>query len=143
MRGIAPFLISALFVVFSILVVIGVPTMHQNDCNDLSSTYGDTTTPIASLDDNWQLQGSFFIGSGHIRQEPTYTFYVGDSASGYQMRTIEATGVKIFTDENEHPYYLTKSRWVDRGLTCMPVFIQELHVPNNTIVKQYNLDGDL
>jgi len=141
MRYVLPLLVAMLLVTY--FVFISSAMNPTKDCNILSSTQGDTRIPIASLSDNWQIQGSFFIGSGHIKQEPSYTFYVGNPSTGYQLKTIDATGVKIFTDENAHPYYLTKMRWVDGGMTCLPIYTEELHVPNNTIVKQYNLDGSL
>lgn len=109
----------------------------------------DTKTPIASLSDATGTKGSFVLGSGSVSNELVFTYYVGTTS--FQLKQVPAKYTTIYMDENGSPYLLTRV-YMKRDLNCDNVTLSEsrlwymateyeFHVPNGTIVKQYNLNG--
>lgn len=137
---------------FMILLIIGVCgvfvlfnslMLKQHDCSNYQSeTFNDESIPIYSVNDKWKITSeAFIIGSGRIHEDPAYTFYTGNSSEGYYLKTVSTNRVRIFMDENDHPYYRSKIQWVDTFAGCFPITTGELHVPNGTILPTYKLDG--
>lgn len=89
---------------------------------------------IISINDGSQTDGSFFLGSGYISEDPFYVTYA-TTDRGYILLTIPAYQTEIIEDEDNNPYvhkraHITKIRY-------------EIHVPHGTIIRQFNLDGKL
>lgn len=137
-------LIGVIFVVIVPWIFYFNPIHQSQPCNEIYKNFsGETRTPIVSLNDKWTTTGSFFIGCGNVKSQSVYVFYTGNNQVGYTMVKLHTDGVRIFMDENNSPYYSTRTVWLDSLFgTCMPYTIQEIHVPNGTIVKQYSLDGE-
>ena len=88
---------------------------------------------IISLNDNIGSHSDFFIGSGTIDSVSRYYFYKKVGV-GYMQGSISASYTLIIMDENDNPYV---NKTIKNGITEG----YELHVPNNTIVREYNLNG--
>lgn len=100
------------------------------------------STWITSLQDLWSTSGSFFLGSGGISENAVYVYYTGDNKEGYSLATVPASQTKIFMDTNDRPYLLKKRVFVrDNPIMCSLEIRYELHVPENTIVKEFKVDG--
>lgn len=100
----------------------------------------DKTTYIETLDDNMGIYGTFVLGSGTISSEPVYTFYQEGSNGGLYLGTIPATGTPIFRDTESEPYIKSHT------CPCCNTYkttSYEIHVPNNTVIRHYTLDGKL
>jgi hypothetical protein len=88
---------------------------------------------IISLNDNIGSHSDFFIGSGTVDSVSRYYFYKKVGV-GYMQGSIPASYTLIVMDENDNPYVnVTIKNGITEGY--------ELHVPNNTIVREYNLNG--
>jgi hypothetical protein len=109
----------------------------------------DTKTPIASLSDSSGPHGSFILGSGSVSNELVFTYYIGTTS--FQLKQVPAEYTTIYMDENDAPYLLTRVH-MKRNLNSDNITLSEIrlwyaateyefHVPNGTIVRQYNLNG--
>lgn len=100
--------------------------------------------PLQTLSDTLTIQGSFSLGSGSIDGEPVYLYYWGDDIKGFKLGHKNAEDCTIFRDEENKPYLkITElcSNNVYGIETCFEKSY-EFHVPKNTIVSRYNLDGE-
>jgi len=119
---------------------------------------------ILSLQDNFETQsnihGSFVLGFGGVGGSSSTDCYyytmTGNESSGYLLTKYSATNTYIFMDENTNPYSIDKvivsvsnykTNWFFGGLLKpLKQFkyddskVKELHVPNDTIKVQYNID---
>jgi hypothetical protein len=94
-----------------------------------------TKTDIYSLNDEAILQGKFILGSGYIVSHPVYVYYEQISG-GYMLKTAPAVNSIIYMDQEIEPYVVV-SEW-----KCAPISYI-FHIPNNSVVHQYNLDSNL
>jgi hypothetical protein len=105
---------------------------------DYQTTNVTETIPILSLRDNSRIYGEFALGSGVISSEAVYVFYIKNDDGSYSRNNIDADITKIYMDENEHPYLL--KRLTETKLSHYRHLVSgELHVPNGTIVMEYNV----
>ena len=105
-------------------------------------------TSIVSLSDTSLVYGSFVLGTGSVSDEMYFTYYEGTTS--FRLKKIPADQTIIIMDENTHPY-LTKiikmertthfNNNIDEDFVPWQLPQYEFHVPNGTIVKQYNLNG--
>ena len=129
----------ALLVLFVVLPNI---TEQQKPICDEMKDKVTSYTPIYSTEDGTAVRGSFFLGSGRVNSYMVYYFYTGDDANGFQRKMLDAQNTYVFQD-SETPYMLTKTKY---GMTpmdaliqvkgCLPIEVNELHVPNNTLIKE-------
>jgi hypothetical protein len=109
-----------------------------------------TNTSIHSLHDKAMLRGSFFLGTGTLSDKMYFTYYEGETS--FKLKRVPADTTTIFMDEDDHPYIKTitpMKRTVYSDGRATPSSrdywretTYEFHVPNGTIVKEYNLNGE-
>lgn len=120
---------KCIYAIIAIMLVV-VPSF-------IISTIPDVVTydryEIISLNDNIVNRGDFFIGSGTVDSVSRYYFYKKVGV-GYMQKNIPAAYTLIVMDENDNPYVKVT---IKNGITDG----YELHVPNNTIVREFNLNG--
>jgi hypothetical protein len=95
--------------------------------------YEDRRYELASLFNDSQVKGSFFLGCGTIDSEE-YLFAWAREANEISWKRIKMSSeyCRVFTDENEKPYAIeTWNRRGDREY--------QIHIPANTIIKQFSL----
>jgi hypothetical protein len=90
---------------------------------------------IKSLNDNNKIEGSFFLGSGSIKEEPVFVAYACLTNGGYVLKTFHAADTVIFEDNPPVPYIHVTGYADQRHY--------DIHVPTGTIIQQYTLDGKL
>ena len=109
-----------------------------------------TIAPIYSLHDFNTVEGRFFLGSGTIGGVSKYTMYVdANDEGGLKQLQIRADRVTIYRDGGDSPYVVTIQRCKINKKTGEVVGTisvygypkYDLHVPSNTIVEEYVLDG--
>lgn len=117
-------------IMFIISVIIVIPAIFLATIPD---TVAYNQRQIVSLNDNVGLYGTFFLGSGTVESVSRYYFYekVG---TGYKQGSIPTISTIIFMDENSNPYVMSKY------VNGYPESY-EIHVPNNTIIRDYKLNG--
>lgn len=99
---------------------------------------------IVALQDNLGAAGNFFLGSGYIDNELSYTYMHYVEGCGYKAETVEASNVYVeFTDEQ--PYvsvvkYRFKDNW--RNYITIPYNSEDIffYVPEGSILQNYNID---
>jgi hypothetical protein len=149
---------------FILIIFIGVPlVILYIGMTGTASTVGATNSkmcsgeydrivsdiPIISLNDRYAIEGSFFLGSGYISEEPVYVFYTNDNThGGYRLDHAPVETSSIFMDSDSmhrgarlittNKYTLHKSFPLD---LCLPDEWNEIHVPEGTIINEYKLDG--
>jgi hypothetical protein len=109
-----------------------------------SEEYSDNY--IISLKDTMFVNGRFALGSGYIDEKPAFIYYQVVN-NGYQLKSVPADQTIVIEDENDKPYIketlsvnyarLSGMRSVNSYKTKY-----EIHVPKDTIVKNFNLDSE-
>lgn len=113
-----------------------------------SNVFG--VTYISSISANSNVSGDFFLGSGTIDSK-NYYYFVVNSDFGYQISKIEITNqVYLREDGDNNPfieytkYNCTYQNWFSRIFFKKSFFNEDreiiIHVPKNTIIKNYNVD---
>jgi hypothetical protein len=112
--------------------------------NGMPTEFITGDVPILSLQDTQSISGSFFLGSGSVNQLPVYTFYINDNQNGgYKIQRLSEDDTRIHMDATNE----TGARWIMKrklmksGLACRFVEWNELHVPPETIIREFKLDG--
>lgn len=132
-------------VIVALLISAAVGTTKISE----QQVYSDVSVPIASLADTSGTTGSFVLGCGQIRDDIYYMYYEGVDPGPFTIRRINADGVRIFTDEDVSPYILFRTVTTVHKLKngskteAGRVKITEIHVPRNTIRKNFNLDSEV
>jgi len=93
------------------------------------------TIQIKSLNDGSQISGHFTLGSGYIKQDPVFIVYERLQNEGYVLKTLPADDTIIYEDNPSIPYI--------RVSGCAFKLEYEIHVPSESIIQQYALDGKL
>lgn len=106
-------------------------------------------TYISSLSVNSNISGSFCLGSGNIG-ETNYYYYVSNSEFGYKISKIETDNVYIKEDCKSKPFIeYSRYKCVHQNWFISLFFNKQfndkdgeiiIHVPQNTVVKNYNVD---
>ena len=100
--------------------------------------------PIYSSDLSTELHGTFVLGSGNVDSDPVYYVYSGDPKTGLSLVSFPTSRSKIFLDENENPH-VREIHWIN-GVTGEKMFYPfetfELHIPENSIKRDYNMGLD-
>jgi len=109
-------------------------------------------TYINSLSVNSSISGNFFLGSGRIENKDYY-YYISNSEFGYKISKLENDGntyVKEDIKINNKPfieftkYNAVHINWFAKIIFKNKFFSKDgetiIHVPLNTIIKEYNVD---
>jgi len=112
-----------------------------------SESFYDGTWSIHQLTDSSQIEGSFFLGSGSIRQTPVYYFYAETGTDTYELHWVNASRTTIHeSDSNPHidyTGYRSENAWLNvfgaAGADGQETY--DIYVPKGSIVQNYNLNG--
>jgi len=104
---------------------------------------------ISSLTDSSLTGGHFILGTGSISERTYFVYYAGTNPS--YLKKTPTDGVGIFTDEEKDPHISTITRMrttCHRNGVCESERLfepvrYEIHVPNGTIKRNYNLNGEV
>lgn len=100
--------------------------------------------PIIALQDNIETNGSFFLGSGTVDENPVY-YYMAEDEFGYKMDTIDvdSTYIKYSKDkthiETYTPYFTNGVVEFFTG-GCLGSSRTVIYIPKGSIVENYNID---
>lgn len=95
-------------------------------------------TQIESLESGQSIRGYFVLGSGSVNGRDVYIYYTKNTDGGYVRNHVNADNTVIYMDENESPYLISKYVETNR-LHVQFINSYELHVPNGTITKTFNV----
>lgn len=101
---------------------------------------------IYSLQDNSNVNGTFILGGGSVKEEPVYTYYIKTNA-GYMLTNIKSELCAIQeSDKIKHSIVTRKNVFINNNLRrwlieprATPEHI--VYVPNGTIIRNFNLDS--
>ena len=100
---------------------------------------------IVSLQDNSDINGRFFLGSGYIKQDMQYTFYY-KSKDGFRLKQVKSDKAVINYSDNPRvirykdvPIDGWYNNWLANGYK--PSERYKIYVPKGTIKTNYNLDA--
>jgi hypothetical protein len=133
------------FVIAMILIVCGLGLFAINDTFGPKEE-GFSDTRIISLKDTALIHGSFTLGSGVLDQKPSFMYYkVVDN--GFQLKSVPASMTTIIEDENDKPfireYYKIWYTLFTHKKNGYKTLNYEIHVPKDTIIRQFNLDSEV
>ena len=140
MRGEDLFIIVFILCIFgggALICVDVIFAIQENEFNNYN---------IISLKDTASVNGRFALGSGFVNEKPSFMYYqVVDN--GYRLKSVPADRTTIIEDENDKPY-IKELLVVDYGrlsgsrtVICYRT-TYEIHVPKDTIVKDFSLNSE-
>ena len=106
---------------------------------------------ILSLDRESGVSGSFTLGSGSVKNAPSYLYYIKTSDGGYRLKSVDASKCIVYQDENVTPYIKSQYLRSDTLFRDM-VYSERGNIGDNYIVRfinetgsydWYELDGDV
>ena len=104
--------------------------------------YEETVTPIVALEDNVAFNGTFFLGTGAVKDDIRY-YYMIDTERGYVMQNIKASNAYIKYDANPR-IVIENGRGFKHWYNYIWAFPVSTHytiyVPEGTILNNYNID---
>lgn len=151
-------IIAGLFYTMVLMIVLFIPLVIIETSSNLEKEYKPIKKEILSLDDTDNTSGSFFLGSGDFGNKQVFTFYYKTSDGGYKRDYESASKTTIYEDENTSPYIQYNmyrkiswdSKWrfwllfytIDNKNSKFDYLENiEIHVPENTIIKEISLDN--
>ena len=106
--------------------------------------YQTEETPICALSDNSDIDGSFFLGSGYVKEDMYYYYLVKNDDGSKEMHKIAATGTPVDDSETENPRIVTEYKRNSNPVVRFFFFTyQESHkiyIPPKSIKYSYNID---
>ena len=114
-----------------ILIVLGLVSFVIASSGCLEDLCGESRrTPIISLTLNGKVEGTFFLGSGSIEDEPVYYFYK-EKEGGLILDYVYATETIVIETNDVEPVL------VEYGCTFKQ---SKLYVPEGTIIRHMVMD---
>ena len=130
----ASLLCSALTLIITAIVGTCIPSSEI--------VYKETVTPIVALEDNMTTNGTFFLGTGAVKNDIHY-YYMIETERGYKLQDIAASKAYIKYDTN--PRIVVEKgcgfkHWYN-NIWAFPVSTRyTIYVPEGTILNNYNID---
>ena len=101
---------------------------------------------LVALHDNTATSGSFFLGSGYFGNYLAYQFYLRNADGGVVGKTLTARDAVIYEDGEKRPqlwrYECQRPEdtqpW--QWAYCADTHPSEFHVPEGSVLTQYQLD---
>ena len=110
---------------------------------EIPTTYTEKvlqSNEIISLKDNSTYKGSFFLGSGSIKNEPMF-FYYKKVGKGFKLESIPTRkAIIIYSIESpkvEQIKYISNSKW-----SINPRIRYNIYIPSGTIKTNFILDSE-
>jgi len=100
---------------------------------------------LVALQDGTGARGSFFLGSGYIKDELSYFYYERHANGAISGGTIPASKAVIYEDSQGQPqlwvHHCKKPEGAFYAPICAPITIpSEFHIPPGSVSSYYNLD---
>ena len=106
---------------------------------------------ILSLDREPGVSASFTLGSGSVKNAPSYLYHIKTSDGGYRLKSVDASKCIVYQDENVTPYI--KSQYLRYDILFVKrVYSERGNIGDKYIVRfidetgsyeWYELDGDV
>jgi hypothetical protein len=95
---------------------------------------------LVALNNNNNIYGSFFLGSGSIKEEQYFFAYVKYDDGGIKLWKCEAYTTWIYEDiiNNQTPYIIYTESY-SRGVNFYSER-HEFHIPKGSILQKFNLN---
>jgi hypothetical protein len=100
-------------------------------------------TPLVSLANGSQVEGSFFLGSGSINSTPVYSYVTGSDVTGYQLSSVDVSVTKVFTSQDPPHLVAVDVNCSPRGFwprVCSQATHYRAYIPAGSIWQGYNVD---
>lgn len=129
----------AIFTIFAIGVSGFVGLAFTSD-----EVYNTEETPICALSDNSNLDGSFFLGSGYLKEDMYYYYLTENDDGSKTMCKIPVTGTPVDDTETENPRIVTEYTRNSSPIVRFFFFTynetHKIYIPPKSIKYSYNID---
>ncbi len=122
-------------------------TLIFSECFKQESCRINYSESIISLGNSSQISGSFFIGSGSIRQQEYYFTFIKDSDGAFLRKQIPVLDSRIFMTNDQKPHIFWqkikyKTPFWFSIIDCVPSKDTkiDIFVPENTIVQKFEVN---
>ena len=105
-----------------------------------------TEQKLYALNDGSNTEGSYFLMSGHVDEEPVYK-YIVETEKGFHMETINIENVYI-NETNGQPIMKTYRRKFKDDIywwIALPIYLDtfdyvKFYIPKGSVINEYNID---
>ena len=124
-------------------VCVVLVTMIIGTCIPSSEiVYEETVTPIVALEDNVTTNGTFFLGTGAVKDDIHY-YYMIETERGYKLQDIAAS--KAYIKYDTKPRIVVENgcgfkHWYNNIWAFPTRTHYTIYVPEGTILNNYNID---
>ena len=136
-------------------VVLTVPYLDAADkdakCRQQPTDVFVSNTSLVSLADNTGVTGSFIWGSGYVDSYPVFAGYTQTSTGSYKIVYFSADASNVYQDLDGNTGYVIERKECQcimlgvvfplQGRACNTVY--DVHVPKDSIIRQFKLDSSL
>lgn len=150
--------LGGIFLIVILFMIIGGMYLHD-DLNvkeeNIRIEYRNKTE-IFSIINNSGVEGSFFLGSGHIESNLYYFLRIGNEKDGYIIKKYNANETYIIPEDTKNPYVIEKTKIYDKkynsGIIIGGLLKKiedkkdvkivekiELHLPKKYILQNYTI----
>lgn len=97
-------------------------------------------TAIRAMTNSSGIEGAFFLGSGYVKDELTYTYIAQESDGGFKLDSVRADNAKVYEDAAPGTGYIewdymgpTSNLWSFFDQTEMQAPTAQIHVPSGSV----------
>ncbi len=136
------FFISLLGTLVSGVCIVLVAAIIGTCISSNEVVYEETVTPIVALEDNATSNGSFFLGTGAVKDSIHY-YYMIETECGYTLQNVAVSEAYIKYDTE--PRIVVENgcgfkHWYN-NIWALPTHTRiTIYVPKGTILNNYNID---
>ena len=160
--GITALTVVITFLVSIIFSAIITNMLYMTTINEKQVSELRNALEVKSISDNFNysshIEGSFFLGCGSVvgdgKTSLVYYVMTGNNENGFTVNKFNTETTHLFLDGDKRPYYVEKwnVKLYDKIIKIFGIVIakdsiredilvqQELHIPQNTVKVQYNID---
>lgn len=123
-----------------VIVFIFVAAASETLPNDVK-IYEEEEVPIVALEDNFNLNGHFFLASG-IVAEDAYYYYMTKTEEGYKVQKVIASTPVEFSDNPHIVEYIPVgfTEWYYYIFFAPTGTYYKIYIPEGTIKFAFNID---
>lgn len=123
-----------------VLVFILITTVSETLPNDVK-IYEEEEVPIVALEDNFNLNGHFFLASGIIAED-AYYYYMTKTEEGYKIQKIIASTPIEISDNPRIVKYTPVgfTEWYYYIFSAPTGTYYKIYIPEGTIKFAFNID---
>lgn len=143
--GTGPYLIGVWLISAVISFAVGLIVTAIAASSVPASSYTAGSQPLAALSTGSETSGSFFLGSGTIDEEPSYTYIVQESDGALFLKSMSAEDVAVYEDASpstatlSYEIEIVDNWWLHFRPFERRMVNYEFHIPAGSVTRDFTV----